>query len=136
MNMQRSTFKGRGLAEARSHTRAYQARLQRQSFRRFWESLRRQGGSCIKCALLPNEPTDLWVENSIYQFAIQWVTREKFVKKRWVRFPKRTHRERFLVGFGCRGNYFAASRRTRFGKRTHREGVWRRVEQGNWVVLV
>jgi hypothetical protein len=28
-----------------------------------------------------------------------------------------------LVGFGCRDNYFAASRRTRFGKRTHREGV-------------
>ena|ERR1039458_1919602 len=29
-----------------------------------------------------------------------------------------------LVGFGCRDNYFAASRRTRFGKRTHRRGVF------------
>src|ERR1017187_5065201 len=31
---------------------------------------------------------------------------------------------RILVGFGCRDNYFAASRRTRFGKRTHFEGVF------------
>ncbi len=34
-----------------------------------------------------------------------------------------------LVGFGCRDNYFAASRRTRFGKRTHRSAfarpLWR-----------
>ena len=36
---------------------------------------------------------------------------------RWVRFPKRTHRDTtiwvFLKGFGCRDNYIAASRPTR-----------------------
>jgi hypothetical protein len=30
---------------------------------------------CIKRAILPNEPTDFGLENSIYQSAIQWVTR-------------------------------------------------------------
>jgi len=44
-----------------------------------------------------------------------------------------------LVGFGCRDNYFAASRRTRFGKRTHREGYFGGVcplPMAFWPVLV
>ena len=32
---------------------------------------------------------------------------------------------RLWWGFGCRDNYFAASRRTRFGKRTHLEGCFK-----------
>src|SRR5437016_3930501 len=48
---------------------------------------------------------------------------------------KRTHREAFLEGFGCRNNYFAASRQTRFGKRTHRSGFFRVVLPGKWVRL-
>jgi len=58
-------------------------------------------------SILPNEPTDLGGEKWGYRFAIQRVMREKFVKKRWVRFLKRTHREAVLEGkrgeFGASG---------------------------------
>ena len=47
--------------------RAYQARLQRRSAV--------AKGFCMKHAILPNEPTDFGLENSIYRSVMQWVTR-------------------------------------------------------------
>src|SRR6267154_2390135 len=67
------------------------------------------------------------------QLSLYWHIAEKIhAKFRWVRFGKRTHRERLLVGFGCRDNYFAACRRTPLGKRTHRRGVFERASAGKW----
>src|ERR1035438_3413855 len=40
---------------------------------------------------------------------VRLVRKEIREGNRWVRFGKRTHRRGVLVGFGCRGNYFAAS---------------------------
>ena len=48
-----------------------------------------------KHVFLPNEPTDFGGEKWGYRFAIEWVMREKIVKKWWVRFLKRTHRSAF-----------------------------------------
>ena len=46
-----------------------------------------------KCAILRNEPTDLWTENMGYLSGSQDVMKETCERKRWVRFGKRTHRE-------------------------------------------
>jgi hypothetical protein len=59
---------------------------------------RNEGASPYKHVFLRNEPTDFVSANSIYPTGPQWVTQEFSAEKRWVRFPKRTHREGVFEG--------------------------------------
>jgi len=49
-----------------------------------------------KYVFLRNEPTDFEMKNMSYPPGREEVMEEKSPEKRWVRFPKRTHREGVL----------------------------------------